>query len=147
MRHLKLIAAAAATAAAALLGVAGAAFAAGAAAPAPTTVTVTPVTTLKAGDTSPFDVAGVKAIRKGKAIPSGYVLPGYKVETHRGTKVAGAALRVVCPDGKRLRSFGTTGQAGFLAPTPYVGKRSTVIVSLPSGSKVDTSGTIYAVYR
>jgi hypothetical protein len=131
----------AALAAAAALGVTGIA---GAASDAPTQVTVEPVATLTAGDTAPFDAAGVKAIRRGKPIPRGYVMIGQKVTIKRGKIPAGATLFFKCPDGKRLKTFGTTGRAGFTAYRNYVNHRQTYVASY-SGS--DATGIVYAVCR
>ncbi len=79
----------------------------------PTQVSVTQVATLKAGDTAPGDVPGVRAIRRGRAIPAGYELIGQKVDVTRGAKAAGAYLRFQCPGTKRLRSFVATGRVGL----------------------------------
>ena len=116
------------------------------AATGPTTITVEHVAPLKAGDRSPFDVPGVKAIRQGKTIPAGYVLPGFKVTYDRGEYAAGATLRFACPAGKRLQSFGLTGSAGFSAPQPYAGHVTAFIQSFPNKPGA-SSGTIYAVCR
>lgn len=116
------------------------------AATGPTTVTVEHVAPLKAGDRSPFDVPGVRAIRRGKTIPAGYVLPGFEITVDRGAYAAGATLRFACPSGKRLRSFGVTGSAGFSAPQSYVGHTTAFIESFPHGPGT-SSGTIYAVCR
>ncbi|MGI9097167.1 MAG: hypothetical protein ACR2H2_01510 [Solirubrobacteraceae bacterium] len=134
----KSIAALAAAAALAIPGIAGAA------SDGPTQVTVEPVPTLKAGATAPFDAAGVRAIRRGKPIPSGYVLIGQKVTIKRGTIPAGATLFFKCPDGKRLKTFGTTGRAGFTAYRNYVNHRQTYVSSY---SGRDATGTVYAVCR
>jgi hypothetical protein len=133
----------AAFACAAALGTTGVAVAA----TGPTTITVTNAPTLKAGQTAPFDAPGVKAIRRGKAIPNGYVLVGRTVEIKRGENNAGAALFFRCPDQKRLRTFGTLGQVGFSAPRDYVGHRQTQILSFGPPSQSTSSGTIYAVCR
>jgi len=101
----KSIAALAATAA---VGIAGIAVAAP---EGPTQVTVEPAASLMAGDRAPFDAAGVKAIRRGKPIPTGYVLIGQKVTIKRGKLPAGATLFFKCPGDKRLKTFATTGQA------------------------------------
>ena len=136
----------AALAATALVACAGAG-AAVAQDPPTTTATVREAPTLKAGDRSPFDVAGVRAIRRGKTIPSGYRLPGRTVTVDMSGPGAGAALRFTCPAPKRLRSFATTGTAGFSVVDPdYPGKRSTVVVSLGRSGRT-TTGTIYAVCR
>jgi hypothetical protein len=107
-----------------------------------TTITVGPRVTLNAGDTAPFDAPGVRAVRQGKPIPSGYVLVGRKVTGGGGG--VGASIRFTCPDGKRLRTFGVTGHAGFSAPRTYVNHRSTIIDSILGA---DTNGTVYAVCR
>jgi hypothetical protein len=107
-----------------------------------TTVTVGPRVVLSAGDTAPFDAPGVRAVRQGKPIPSGYRLIGRKV-TGGGNGV-GASIRFTCPDGKRLKTFGTTGRAGFLADREYVNHRQTTIISI---GRTGDSGTIYAVCR
>ena len=48
-------------------------------------ITVGTSTTLHAGQTAPFDAAGVKAVRRGRPIPSGYALVGREVTIDRGT--------------------------------------------------------------
>lgn len=119
----------------------------------PTSIEVSPAPPLAAGTTAPFDAPGVKAIRRGKPIPAGYVLVGYRVQVHRGTKMAGAALRFQCPDHKRLRSFGITGHAGFAADRDYVGHNVTWVMSTPgmrdaSGKALDSAdGNLYAICR
>jgi hypothetical protein len=127
-------------AAAAALGITGIA----AAADGPTQVTVETVPTLTAGATAPFDAPGVKAIRLRKAIPSGYVLIGRKVTIKRGEVAAGATLFFRCPGTKRLKTFGTTGTAGFGSIQNYVNHRQTYITSFRS---VDSTGVVYAVCR
>jgi hypothetical protein len=113
-----------------------------------TTLTVEPVASLHAGDTSPFDAAGVKAIRRDKAIPAGYVLVGQKVTNSRGVPSAGAALYFRCPGYKRLRTFGTTGERGLAAADrAYVGHRSTWVRSAPGTKGQAVTGTVYAVCR
>jgi hypothetical protein len=136
--RLKSIAAITVTAA---LGVGAVADAAG---DAPTQVTVQPVASITAGATSPFDVPGVKAIRRGKAIPAGYVLIGRQITIKRGEVAAGASLFFRCPDGKRLKSFATTGRAGFSSHGSYVGHRQTYVDSFSSR---DAVGNLYAVCR
>jgi hypothetical protein len=125
-----------ATAAAALAG--GAATAQ--AQTATTTITVSAAPALKPGDRSPFDVPGVRAIRRGKPIPSGYALVGKRVVTQGSG--AGAALTFTCPAGTRLRSFASTG-AGFSAPTDYVGRHHTRIIS----ERPSSDGSLYAICR
>jgi hypothetical protein len=138
---------AAALAATAALGAGGTALAQTGAAPAPTTVTVTPAAPLTAGAIAPFDAPGVRAIRQGKEIPAGYVLPGFTIKVDRGAKMAGAALRFACPDGKRLRTFATTGHAGFASDGKYVGHKVAWVTSTPSAANAGTTGTLYAVCR
>ena len=92
-------------------------------------ITVHAPTQLKAGQTAPFDVSGVKAIRRGQPIPAGYVLVGQQVDVSLGAKYAGAALKFTCPDAKRLKTFGVTGHAGFFAPQNYGDHRTATIMS------------------
>jgi hypothetical protein len=110
----------------------------------PTQVTVEPAAALTAGDRSPFDVPGVKTIRRGKAIPSGYVLLGQKVTIKRGKLAAGASLFFKCPADKRLKGFATTGAAGFGARQPYLNHRQAYIESFRN---IDAIGVVYAVCR
>jgi hypothetical protein len=107
-----------------------------------TTVTVGPRTVLTAGDTAPFDAAGVSVVRRGKPIPSGYRLIGRTVSG--GGSGVGASIRFTCPDNKVLKTFGTVGRAGFFAPRGYVNHKSTIVESMTSGA---ASGTVYAVCR
>jgi hypothetical protein len=106
-----------------------------------TTVTVGPRVVLTAGDTAPADAPGVRAIRRGRPIPSGYRLIGRSVSGQQGG--VGAAIRFTCPDEKRLRTFATTGRAGFQITRDYVGRRSTIITSIGGNGP----GTVYAVCR
>jgi hypothetical protein len=110
----------------------------------PTQVTVEPAAALIAGDIAPFDAPGVKVIRRGKAIPAGYVLLGQKVTIKRGKLAAGASLFFKCPAGKRLKSFATTGDAGFSARQTYVNHRQTYVDSVRN---IDAIGVVYAVCR
>jgi hypothetical protein len=112
-----------------------------------TQITVSPSATLMPGTTSPFDAAGVKAIRRGKPIPSGYRLVGIKVTTTRGIASAGAALFFRCPAGKRLRTFGETGDVLAAADRPYVGHRQTWVRTDPGTKGTSISGIAYAVCR
>lgn len=112
-----------------------------------TEITVEPKTTVQAGEIAPFDAPGVRSIRRGKPIPSGYVLVGQTVVVKRGKNVAGAALSFTCPGTKRLKTFGTTGSAGFLAPRSYVDHRRTQVISFPNPKLAQSSGTVYAVCR
>jgi len=111
-----------------------------------TSVTVGAPKSLVAGDKAPFDAPGVKAIREGKAIPAGYVLPGRTVTVEAGTGAVGAAIRYACPSDKTLRTFGTTGTVGLSIDRKYVGRRSTNVMSIGRSGK-DTSGAVYAVCR
>jgi hypothetical protein len=107
------------------------------------TVTVGPVTTLSHGDKAPFDAPGVRAIRRGQDIPSGYRLVGRTVSG--GGHGVGAAIRFQCPDGKRLKSFGVTGHAGFASTSTYVDHRVAWVMSTPPHA--GDTGTLYAVCR
>jgi hypothetical protein len=133
----------AATAAVALLAGAGAAIAAS----GDSTITVSAPTQLTAGQKAPFDAPGVKSIRQGKPIPAGYVLVGQKVDVQRGAKLAGAALTFKCPGNKVLKTFGVTGQAGFLALRNYSDHHTTDVMSFPPPHTQHATGTVYAVCR
>ncbi len=112
-----------------------------------TAIQVQAAATLGPGQTAPFDAPGVKAIRRGKPIPSGYRLIGQQVDITRGAKSAGAALSFRCPEGKRLRTFGVVGNAGFFAPSTYVAHRQTTVMSFPPPRLAHATGTVYAVCR
>ncbi len=128
----------------AALGGAGVAVAADGA----TDIKVTAAPTLSAGQTAPFDAAGVKAVRRGKPIPVGYVLVGQTVDIQRGAKSAGAALTFRCPGAKTLRTFGVVGNAGFSAvDRNYPGHRQTAVMSFPPPRLAHATGTVYAVCR
>ena len=142
MSHRRTVAALACIAAAGGAGTAVATAADGA-----TDIKEQPVAALTAGQRAPFDAPGVRAIRRGRPIPSGYVLVGQQVEITRGAKAAGASLRFLCPDGRRLRSFGVVGDAGFSAPTEYVGHRQTTIASFAPPRLAHAIGTVYAICR
>jgi hypothetical protein len=122
------------------------------AADGPTQIAVSDAPSLRAGQTAPFDAAGVRSIRRGKPIPRGYVLVGQTVDVTRGTrggnaKSAGAALSFRCPGTKTLRTFGVVGNAGFTAPTDYVRHRQTRVFSFAPPSLDRATGTLYAVCR
>ena len=128
----------------AALGGAGVAVAADGA----TDIKVTAAPTLSAGQTAPFDAAGVKAVRRGKPIPVGYVLVGQTVDIQRGAKSAGAALTFRCPGAKTLRTFGVVGNAGFSAvDRNYPGHRQTAVMSFAPPRLAHATGTVYAVCR
>ncbi len=133
----------AATCAVALLAGTGAAIAADGS----SQITVHAPTQLKPGRTAPFDAPGVKAIRRGHPIPAGYVLVGQQVDVQLGAKTSGAALRFTCPDNKRLKTFGVTGQSGFFAPQNYGDHHTTNVMSFPPPHLRQASGTVYAVCR
>jgi hypothetical protein len=117
---------------------------AGAASDGPTQITVQPAVTLEAGSIAPFNAAGVKAIRRGNPIPRGYVLIGQTVTIKVGKVPAGASLDFICPDRKRLQTFGTTGRAGFTATDRnYPNHRRTVVDSYAGNG----TGAVYAVCR
>ena len=113
-----------------------------------TDIKVTAAPTLSAGQTAPFDAAGVKAVRRGRPIPAGYVLVGQTVDIQRGAKSAGAALTFRCPGTKTLRTFGVVGNAGFSAvDRNYPGHRQTAVMSFPPPRLAHSTGTVYAVCR
>ena len=113
-----------------------------------TDIKVTAAPTLSAGQTAPFDAAGVKAVRRGKPIPAGYILVGQTVDVQRGAKSAGAALTFRCPGTKTLRTFGVVGNAGFSAvDRNYPGHRQTAVMSFPPPRLAHSTGTVYAVCR
>ena len=130
---------------------AGAALAAGGvsvAADTATQITVEPAATLMPGQNSPFDAAGVKAIRRGKPIPAGYRLIGQKVTTTRGASNAGASVFFRCPGEKRLKTFGGSGPIGFGIERNYVDHRQTWVRTYAARKKgVPESGIVYAVCR
>ena len=113
-----------------------------------TDIKVTAAPTLGAGQTAPFDAAGVKAVRRGRPIPAGYLLVGQTVDIQRGAKSAGAALTFRCPGTKRLRTFVVVGNAGFSAvDRNYPGHRQTAVMSFPPPRLAHSTGTVYAVCR
>jgi hypothetical protein len=105
------------------------------------------------GDTSPVDVGGVRAIRRGKPVPSGYRLIGRKVTFVRGTEAAYGYMTMRCPAGKTLRGLASQGGAGFAVQRTrnYVGRPSVDLFTFfnanrtPVGKTV--SGTILAACR
>jgi hypothetical protein len=128
------------------LGAAGAG--AAVAADGATDIKVSAAPTLVPGQPAPFDAPGVRSVRRGKPIPSGYRLIGQQVDITRGAKSAGAALTFRCPSGKTLRTFGIVGNAGFSAANrDYPGHRQTTIVSFAPPTLDHAVGTVYAVCR
>jgi hypothetical protein len=128
------------------LGAAGAG--AAVAADGATDIKVSVAPTLGPGQRAPFDAPGVRSIRRGKPIPSGYRLIGQSVDITRGAKSAGAALTFRCPGSKTLRTFGIVGNAGFSAVNrDYPGHRQTTIVSFAPPTLDHAVGTVYAVCR
>ena len=113
-----------------------------------TQITVERAATLMPGQTSPFDAAGVKAIRRGQPIPAGYRLVGQKVTTTRGIANAGASLFFRCPDAKRLKTFGDSGGMGFAIDRAYHNHRQTWVRTYSISKKgVAHSGIVYAVCK
>ena len=117
-------------------------------------VTISPRTVVaSAGQTSPVDVGGVRAVRAGKPIPSGYVLVGRHVKFTRGTEVGYGALTMRCPSGKTLRGLARQGQVGpqVVRDTHYPGKRSVDLIvtydanRTPVGATAE--GTVLALCR
>ena len=112
-----------------------------------TEISVTTTRSFMPGDTSPGDAPGVKAIRRGKAIPAGYRIIGQRVTNQRGTPGAAAALHFRCPDAKRLKTFMVTGDVGFSSISTYVDRRQTWVRTHPSKKGQTTAGNVYAVCR
>lgn len=112
-----------------------------------TAITVGAPTSLVAGQTAPFDAGGVKSVRQGKPIPSGYVLVGRTLNIEPGTGAAGAIIRLTCPSGKVLKTYGTAGKlGGSKAEGDYVGDRRGEILAFGRAGEA-TSGTYYGVCR
>ena len=117
-------------------------------------VTISPRTVVaSAGQTSPVDVGGVRAVRAGKPIPAGYVLVGRHVKFTRGTEAGFGALTMRCPAGKTLRGLARQGQVGpqVYRDVNYPGKRSVNLIvdydanHTPVGGTVE--GTVLALCR
>jgi hypothetical protein len=112
-------------------------------------ITVGPQITLHAGQKAPFDAPGVKAVRRGRPIPSGYVLVGRKVTIDRGTSGSvGAALKLSCPTGKTARTLGATGATGpNLIGNAYVGHRDVRVAVWSPPRSPQSTGVSYVVCR
>ena len=107
-------------------------------------VTISPRTVVaSAGQTSPVDVGGVRAVRAGKPIPAGYVLVGRHVKFTRGTEVGYGALTMRCPSGKTLRGLARQGQVGpqVVRDTQYPGKRSVDLIVMYDANHTPVGGT------
>jgi hypothetical protein len=106
-----------------------------------------------AGQPSPVDVGGVRAVRAGKPIPARYVLIGRHVRFVRGTEAGFGALTMRCPAGKTLRGLARQGGVGpqVYRNVDYVGKRSVDVIvdydanRTPVGATVE--GTVLALCR
>jgi hypothetical protein len=108
-------------------------------------VTISPRTVVaSAGQTSPVDVGGVRAVRAGKPIPAGYVLVGRHVKFTRGTEVGYGALTMRCPAGKTLRGLARQGAVGpqVVRDTHYPGKRSVDLIVDYNARIVPVGGTV-----
>lgn len=117
------------------------------AAPGDGQITVGPQIVKPAGEVSPFDAAGVPAVRRGKPIPKGYVLVGRRVTIDRGTSGAvGAALKLRCPAGKTARTLGTSGANGpALIGDRYVGHRDVRVAVWSPPRAPRSTGVSYVV--
>ena len=107
-------------------------------------VTISPRTVVaSAGQTSPVDVGGVRAVRAGKPIPSGYVLVGRHVKFTRGTEAGYGALTMRCPSGKTLRGLARQGQIGpqVVRDMHYPGKRSVDLIVTYDANHTPVGGT------
>jgi hypothetical protein len=120
----------------------------------PTTITVDSRTTVaSAGDKSPIDFGGVPQARKGKPLPSGYVVVGRKVSIRHGTEVAYGYLTLRCPVGKTLRGLGLTGQVApqVQRPRDYPGNPSVELLVTFNpraiGVGKTATGTVLAICR
>jgi hypothetical protein len=141
-------------AAAGALGAAGTAVAQQGGQPVDSQVTVAARTVVAGpGQTSPVDVGGVRAIRRGKPVPSGYSLVGRKVTFVRGTEAAYGYITLRCPSGKTLRGLASQGAAGFSVQGTrnYSGKRSVNLLAFYNANRTavgqTVSGTILAACR
>ncbi|HEY5144633.1 MAG TPA: hypothetical protein VII98_14135 [Solirubrobacteraceae bacterium] len=114
--------------------VAGGATALGAGAP-DTKIAVSPHSVIAAPAISPIDAPGTPAVRKGKAIPSGYAIVVRPVSITPGSEKAGATFRMACPAGMRTRT--TAGDVNMVGPyhTTYV----QVMVFAPTSAKSGTT--------
>jgi len=109
-------------------------------------ITVGPQTTLKAGAKAPFDAAGVRAIRRGQAIPKGYTLVGRKITIDRGTAgSAGAVAKISCPAGTVAKTMGLTGKVGPNPIGDYVGHKDVRFAAWSPPLSPVASGVSYAV--
>ena len=122
--------------------------------PVDSQVTVASRTVVAApGQTSPVDVGGVPAVRRGKPVPSGYRLIGRKVTFVRGTEVAYGWITMRCPTGKTLRGLASQGGAGFAVQgrSSYVGKPSVNLLAFFNANRTavgqTVSGTLLAACR
>jgi hypothetical protein len=133
---------------AAAIGAAGAAAGTAHAATGDAQISIGPMTSLHAGQTAPFDAAGVKAVRRGKPIPKGYTLVGRTVTVDRGTSgTVGAAFTLTCPSGTKARTIGSTGQNGPDVIGNYINhKRASLVVWTPPETPKST-GTSYVVCK
>lgn len=127
---------------AALAALAGTALAAGQGTDSQVTVSSRAVVAA-AGQTSPVDVGGVRAVRAGKPIPAGYVLVGRHVKFVRGSEAAYGALHMTCPAGKTLRGLARQGQVGpqVYRGTNYSGKRSVDVIVDFNANKTPVGAT------
>jgi hypothetical protein len=136
------------------LGVAGTAVAQQGPQPVDSQVTIAPRAVVAApGQNSPVDVGGVRAIRRGKPVPSGYSLIGRKVTFVRGTEAGYGWMTLRCPVGKTLRGLASQGQAGFAVQgsSRYPGKPSVNVLAFFNANRTavgqTVSGTILAACR
>jgi hypothetical protein len=113
-------------------------------------ITVGPQVALHAGQTAPFDAPGVRAVRRGKAIPAGYTLVGRRVTIDRGTAGStGAAFAIACPAGTTARTLGSTGQngPGLIGGTAYPGHKVVRLAVWSPPSLPRSTGMSYVVCR
>ena len=108
-------------------------------------ITVHAPTQLTAGQTAPFDAPGVKAIRRGKPIPAGYVLVGQRVDVQRGARPP-AALKFTCP-GQAPEDLRRHRPRRVPRRQNYGDHRTANVMSFPPPHLQQASGTVYAVCR
>ena len=146
---------AAACAVAASLMLAGSAVAAGDAdtTATDTTVTVSPRVVLTSPQSSPVAFPGVTRVRRGVALPRGWVVVSRDVQIVRGAEIAFAAFRMTCPKDATWRG-GTASDdiaASVLDRDARSGKRSVFVLATFATSAVragDTAtGKVFALCR
>ena len=128
-----------------------------------TLITVSAPTFRAAPAVAPTDFPGVREARRGKPLPTGYVIVGHRVEMTVGRRPAYPTFTIACPRGKTLRTFAQEegGKVGLqiVGPTPFARRSGSDYVSEPRWAVIadyarrgvragDTvSGTVYGLCR